>query len=100
MRPGYRYFLFIVLSVAFVQFAVGQQRLFVVGGGTRPPDAMKKFVEWSGGEKARLLMITWASGVPEESFAALDKGFQAAGARQVEHAAMPPARRGKACKVH
>jgi cyanophycinase len=90
MRPGYRYFLFIVLSAALVQFAVGQQRLFVVGGGTRPPDAMKKFVEWSGGEKARLLIITWASGVAEESFAALDKGFQTAGARQVEHAAVRP----------
>lgn len=90
MRPGYRYFLFVFLSATFVQIAVGQQRLFVVGGGTRPPDAMKKFVEWSGGEKARLLMITWASGVAEESFAALDKGFQAAGARHVEHAAVRP----------
>lgn len=68
----------------------GQQRLLVVGGGERPPEAMKKFVEWSGGAKSRVLVITWASGVPEESFDALNKGFQGAGAGMVEHAPVRP----------
>jgi len=68
----------------------GQQRLLVVGGGERPPDAMKKFVEWSGGSKSRILAITWASGVPDESFAALKKGFESAGAASVEHAPIRP----------
>lgn len=77
--------------MAFACFSVfGQQRLLVVGGGERPTEAMKKFVEWSGGAKSRLLMITWASGVPDESFAALNKGFQAAGAGIVEHAPVRP----------
>ena len=57
------------LAVATMAFAAwGQQRLLVVGGGTRPPDAVKKFVDWSGGAKARILIITWASGEPNESW--------------------------------
>lgn len=90
MTSKLRFVILLVSVVIVVRTAAAQQRLFVVGGGERPADAMKRFVEWSGGEKARLLMITWASGVAEESFAALDKGFKAAGARQVEHAAMRP----------
>jgi len=69
---------------------VGQQRLLVVGGGSRPPAAVKKFVEWSGGSNARILAITWASGVPDESFEALKKNFSTHGAGSVEHAATRP----------
>ena len=78
--------LFLLLSVS----AFAQQRLLVVGGGARPADAMKKFVEWSGGQKARILAITWASGVPVESFESLDKGFRMAGAAEVIHAPIRP----------
>ena len=60
-----------------VSFAVGQQRLLVIGGGKRPPDAMKRFVEWSGQEKARLLIVTWASGEPEASFKSLQADLSA-----------------------
>ena len=67
-----------------------QQRLFVVGGGKRPPDAVKKFVDWAGGGKARVLAITWASGVPNESFEALKKDFTGHGAGTVEHGAVRP----------
>jgi cyanophycinase len=70
--------------------ALGQQRLFVVGGGTRPPEGMKKFVEWAGGPKANVLAITWASGEPQESFAALRRDFLAAGAGNVTHGAVRP----------
>lgn len=82
------------LAIALVMFAAscsfGQQRLFVIGGGDRPPEAMKRFVEWSGGARSRILVITWASGVPEESFESLQKGFQAAGAGMAEHAPIRP----------
>ena len=78
------------LVAVLVVAATGQQRLLVVGGGDRPDDAVKKFVEWSGGEKARLLMITWASGVPEESFAALKRDFSIVPSAAIEHAAMRP----------
>lgn len=47
----------------------------LVGGGKRPPEAVKKFVEWAGGDKARVLIITWASGVPQESFEGIRKDF-------------------------
>jgi cyanophycinase len=70
--------------------AFGQQRLLVAGGGERPPEAMKKFVQWSGGAKSRILVITWASGVPDESFEALQKAFQAANAGMAEHAPTRP----------
>ncbi|MGD9561997.1 MAG: cyanophycinase [Pyrinomonadaceae bacterium] len=76
--------------VIFFTVAAAQQRLLVVGGGDRPDEAVKKFVEWSGGEKARLLMITWASGVPEESFKALREDFSIVPGVTVEHAAMRP----------
>ena len=80
----------IALILLAATCALGQQRLFVVGGGERPPEAMKRFVEWSGGARSRILVITWASGVPEESFASLQKGFQAAGAGMAEHAPIRP----------
>lgn len=78
--------LLLLLSIS----AIAQQRLLVVGGGERPADAMKKFVEWSGGAKSRVLVVTWASGVPEESFVSLNKGFKEAGAAEVVHAPVRP----------
>lgn len=69
---------------------IGQQRLFVVGGGERPAAGMSRFVEWAGGPRSRILAITWASGVPDESFEALKKGFMERGAATVEHASTRP----------
>ncbi len=81
----------ILLAVLLLAIPVlGQQRLLVIGGGERPPDAMKKFVEWSGGAKSRILVITWASGVPDESYASLEKAFQTSNAGLVEHAPIRP----------
>lgn len=80
----------LILILVFSIAAFSQQRLLVVGGGTRPPEAIKKFVDWSGGANARILAITWASGVPEESFEALRKNFTEAGAGTVVHAAVRP----------
>lgn len=83
--------LFATLLLCAATYSItAQQRLFVVGGGDRPDEAVKKFIEWSGGEKARLLMITWASGVPEESFEALKKDFSIVPTAAIEHAAMRP----------
>lgn len=79
-----------LLICMLAQFAAAQQRLLVVGGGERPPEAMKRFVEWSGGANARILVVTWASGVPAESFTSLEKGFVAAGAANIVHAPVTP----------
>ncbi|NOT47983.1 MAG: cyanophycinase, partial [Acidobacteria bacterium] len=80
----------LLLLVAATQFVFSKQRLLVVGGGERPEVAVKKFIEWSGGANARLLMITWASGVPEESFEALKKDFSDLPTAAIDHAAMRP----------
>lgn len=81
--------LVLIVLVAAVS-AFSQQRLLVIGGGERPPEAMKRFVEWSGGAKSRILVVTWASGVPDESYASLEKAFQTANAGFVEHAPVRP----------
>ena len=39
----------------------GAQTLLLVGGGKRPVEAMKKFVQRAGGEKASILVFPWAS---------------------------------------
>lgn len=80
----------VVAIIVFSSFAFTQQRLLVVGGGARPAEAMKKFVEWSGGQKSQILVITWASGVPEESFVSLQKQFTESGSSSVVHAATRP----------
>lgn len=84
----------ILPAAMFVVFlcspALCQQRLLVIGGGERPPDAMKRFVEWSGGPASRILVITWASGVPAESYEALEKNLKAAGSANIVHAPTAP----------
>ncbi len=78
-------------TLLLLTFALSaQQRLLVIGGGERPPEAMKKFVDWSGGNKANLLVVTWASGVPDESFESLKKQFLDARAAKVIHAPTGP----------
>lgn len=46
--------------------AAASTRLLLVGGGERPESALRRFVEWSGGSKARILIIGWASTIPGE----------------------------------
>jgi len=80
-------FLILLLSTA----TSAQQRLLVVGGGSRPPEAVKKFVEWSGGTKANILVITWATAEPEASFTALRENFSTALPQvSITHAAARP----------
>lgn len=84
-----------VLTVALIIFSaavfcLGQQRLMVVGGGTRPPEATKRFVEWSGGTKSRILIITWATAGEVSSFEGSKKIFEVANPGSVEHAPIRP----------
>lgn len=67
--------------------AAAQGPLLVVGGGGRPPEAMKRFVEEAGGRQARVLVVTWASEIPEESFLAMEEDLKPWGPAAVEHAA-------------
>ena len=85
-----RRYVFVFFLLLLTLPVIGQQRLLVIGGGERPPEAMKKFVEWSGGARSRILVITWASGVPDESYASLEKQFQGSNAGLIEHAPVRP----------
>lgn len=55
-------------SVRVLEEERASRRLILVGGGERPAEAMARFMEWSGGSDSRILIITWATSVPDESF--------------------------------
>ena len=80
----------VVIFAAFAISVLGQQRLLVIGGGKRPPEAIKRFVEWSGGEKAKLLVITWATAQPDASFASFSKDLSAFKTASVEPSPTAP----------
>src|SRR5215203_3875702 len=68
-----------------------QQKLIVIGGGTRPVQSLARFIEWAGGtDNARILIITWASAEPAESFDALKKDFEKFSVVSFEHAPRAP----------
>jgi cyanophycinase len=79
------------LLTALLTFNVSaQEKLVLIGGGKRPPEAVARFVDWAGKEKARILIVTWASGVPQESFDAIKKDFAAYQTASFENAPLAP----------
>lgn len=67
VRPRSACFAWALVALLCVA-ASGGQRLVVIGGGHRPEGAMARFVEWAGGERARILVISWATEEPQVSF--------------------------------
>jgi len=67
-----------------------QERLVIVGGGTRPQAAMAKFVEWAGKEHSHILVIPWATEEPESAFDYLKKDLVAFNPETVEIAPVAP----------
>ena len=47
--------------------AAGEERLILIGGGPRPSRALSRLVEWAGGPRARVLVVTWAARDPREA---------------------------------
>ncbi len=92
-----------LIAAAFLLFgciaAFGQQRLVVIGGGAKPPEAMKKFVEWSGGAKANILVITWATAEEESGFEGTKKTLLLENPGSVEHAPIRPIDAQKRAKL-
>jgi cyanophycinase len=84
--------LWAMLGLLFLLCAsiVGQERLVVVGGGKRPEAAMRKFVEWAGGERANILVIPWATSEPESSFEYLKKDLAALSPKSIVLAPVAP----------
>ncbi len=99
MKNLFRLSLKLCLLVVILSFsAAAQQRLVLVGGGDRAMEAVARFVDWSGKEKARILIITWASGVPAESFESLKKDFASFKLESFEHAPDAPLDAGSRAK--
>jgi cyanophycinase len=57
----------LLLLAASSAAAAPVSRLVVIGGGDPPPAVTARFVEWAGGASARVLVVTWASSVAQES---------------------------------
>ena len=47
-----------------------QKHLILFGGGTKPPAALARFVEWGGGKRAQILVINWATASPDAAYQA------------------------------
>jgi cyanophycinase len=59
----------LALGLTGPSLAAGE-RLVVIGGGDRPLAALSRFVEWAGGPStSRILVVSWATEEPKESFA-------------------------------
>jgi cyanophycinase len=52
------------------------EKLVLLGGGPRPPEALARFVEWAGNGHSRLLVVTWASAEPRESYESLERDLR------------------------
>ena len=53
----------LILLTSYSAFA--GTRLILIGGGSRPPEAMSAFVQAAGGESAKILICSWASKNPD-----------------------------------
>jgi cyanophycinase len=81
---------FVLLAVILSFNISAQEKLVLVGGGERSPQVVSQFVEWAGKEKARILIITWASGIPQESFDSLKEDFKTFPTASFEPAPLAP----------
>jgi cyanophycinase len=66
-----------IVLLALLQFtAQAQERLVLIGGGARPHEALARFTEWAGGhERARILVIPWATEQPQAGYESVTKDF-------------------------
>ena len=70
--------------------ARGEQKLVLLGGGLRPPEALARFVEWAGNGHSRLLIVSWAGADPRESYESLARDLQLYRPAAVESAPFAP----------
>ena len=69
----------LTLLFSHPSFAGPETKLLLVGGGNRPAEAVQAFSQWAGGASAQVLIIGWASEIPEQYFETLTKDFEAQG---------------------
>ncbi|MDQ2855864.1 MAG: cyanophycinase, partial [Acidobacteriota bacterium] len=80
----------LLLVLLFLSHASAQQRLVIVGGGPRPPEALARFIEWAGKERSHILIIPWATAQPEAAFKSLREDFAPFQTAAVEAAPAAP----------
>src|SRR6185295_10076424 len=79
-----------LLVLASVSASAASQRLVIIGGGTKPHTAMARFVEWAGGAKAHVLVISWATEEPKVSLDDMTEQLTPFGVASIEQAPAPP----------
>ena len=79
-----------LVILTFVFAALAQQRLVLIGGGKRPPEVLRKFAEFAGGERGKILIVTWASGEPQASFDAFKSDLEKVSRIRIENAPVKP----------
>lgn len=60
-------------------------QIVIIGGGTRPPEAMGHFVNAGGADDSRIVIVSWATSEPEESFENLRRELSPYQPRSIEH---------------
>lgn len=90
LRPGVRLLSLAAWLVAGASAAAAERRLVAIGGGDWPEAASRRFVEWSGGPRARLLLVLWATSVPDESYEDMRAEFAKHGPAAIERAPLAP----------
>jgi cyanophycinase len=84
---------FLLLSAALLllpRTVPAGERLVLLGGGPRPPAALARFVEWAGNGASRLLVITWASADPLDSYLSIERDLRLFRPASVEAAPFAP----------
>jgi cyanophycinase len=79
-----------VLVLLTATAATAAERLVLIGGGSRPPEALARFVEWAGGPRSRILVVPWATSHPEEAVESLRRELAAERPGRVTAAAGAP----------
>jgi cyanophycinase len=60
---------FLASALLAASTLAAEERLVLIGGGPRPARALSRLVEWAGGPRARVLVVTWAAREPRDALA-------------------------------
>ncbi len=66
------------------------ERLVLVGGGDLPARAKERFIEWSGGPAARILVVLWSTSEPRQSLKWIREELSPLGPARIEAAPLAP----------
>jgi cyanophycinase len=80
----------IAATLAVSAPASSGERLVLAGGGDLPLRAKQRFVEWSGGSSARILVILWSTSEPKKSFKWIREELLPLGPASIEAAPLAP----------